>query len=285
MLIDGYRRGRAAQARTRYRTRGVLDLHGDTGVGAGAGSLTLTRVHGDRGGAATARPDGRATPVAARSGAPMRARCELGTLHRLLGGERIGRSMSVVELLRGPQKLALEIVSGARNHGRNWIPNRIDEAMNVGTSVNFVWSPFGSRHAVEVSSSRHRLPLLHERPDGGTSVTGKGRRRNSRNRSMPIKPLPNWPHDAAYPGSAQTPERTPERRDFADGPPPGLVPLSARADRLLGASKKGTNDQVATRDASSVASTSGHAATSSGVLSRLKEVPAQFMLRKPLPGR
>jgi hypothetical protein len=35
------------------------------------------------------------------------------TLHRLLGGERIGRSVEV-ELLRGPRKLALDLVPAAR---------------------------------------------------------------------------------------------------------------------------------------------------------------------------
>ena len=40
---------------------------------------------------------------------------DVDTLHRLLGGERIGRSVCV-ELLRGPQKLALDIVPAARKH-------------------------------------------------------------------------------------------------------------------------------------------------------------------------
>jgi len=38
---------------------------------------------------------------------------DVDTLHRLLGGERIGRSVQV-ELLRGPQKLALDLVPAAR---------------------------------------------------------------------------------------------------------------------------------------------------------------------------
>jgi hypothetical protein len=38
-------------------------------------------------------------------------------LHRLLGGERIGRSVRV-ELLRGQQKMELELVPAARSHAR-----------------------------------------------------------------------------------------------------------------------------------------------------------------------
>ena len=38
---------------------------------------------------------------------------DVDTLHRLLGGERVGRSVQV-ELLRGPQKLALDLVPAAR---------------------------------------------------------------------------------------------------------------------------------------------------------------------------
>jgi S1-C subfamily serine protease len=38
---------------------------------------------------------------------------DVDTLHRLLGGERIGRSVNV-ELLRGPQKMALDLVPAAR---------------------------------------------------------------------------------------------------------------------------------------------------------------------------
>ena len=88
---------------------------------------------------------------------------------------------------------------------------------------------------------------------------------------MPIKPLTHRPYDA-YAGPAQAPERAPERRQFAVSAPPDLVPRSARADRPLGG------------NTSSAASTSGHAAASEGVLSRLTEVPTQFQPRKPLPG-
>jgi S1-C subfamily serine protease len=42
---------------------------------------------------------------------------DVDTLHRLLGGERIGRSVRV-ELLRGPQKMELELVPAARSHAR-----------------------------------------------------------------------------------------------------------------------------------------------------------------------
>jgi S1-C subfamily serine protease len=38
---------------------------------------------------------------------------DVDTLHRLLGGERIGRSVNV-ELLRGAQKMALDLVPAAR---------------------------------------------------------------------------------------------------------------------------------------------------------------------------
>jgi len=38
---------------------------------------------------------------------------DVDTLHRLLGGERIGRSVNV-ELLRGPQKMALDLIPAAR---------------------------------------------------------------------------------------------------------------------------------------------------------------------------
>ena len=39
---------------------------------------------------------------------------DVDTLHRVLGGERIGRSVRV-ELLRGVSKLALDLVPGARS--------------------------------------------------------------------------------------------------------------------------------------------------------------------------
>ena len=42
---------------------------------------------------------------------------DVDTLHRLMGGERIGRRVCM-ELLRGPQKLALDIVPGMRDLGR-----------------------------------------------------------------------------------------------------------------------------------------------------------------------
>lgn len=99
---------------------------------------------------------------------------------------------------------------------------------------------------------------------------------------MPIKPLPNQSHYAAYTGSAQPPDQTPVSRDFARSLPPGLVPRSGRAALSL-ASKQSTNDQVTDGTAPSAASTSAHANSPPGILSGLREVPTQFLPRKPLP--
>jgi RTX toxin RtxA len=91
---------------------------------------------------------------------------------------------------------------------------------------------------------------------------------------MPINPLQNRPYDA-YSGSEQTQERAPQRRHFA---------LSAQHDLKPRSALQGTNKQEGGENASSAASTSGHAPASPGVLSRLSEVATQFQPRKPLPG-
>src|ERR1700687_1550587 len=86
----------------------MLELLGDGCTVAGAGPLALARVHGHRGGAAAARPDGRAAPVATSSGAAMRARCELGAAPAAVAARGAGGGVG-----GGAPRTGVDVVSGA----------------------------------------------------------------------------------------------------------------------------------------------------------------------------
>ena len=79
------------------------------GAGSAAGPFALARVHGRGGGAAAARLGGRTVSVAARSGAPVWARRQLGAAAATAAG-RGARSGAA----GGVPRAGLDVVGGAR---------------------------------------------------------------------------------------------------------------------------------------------------------------------------